>query len=86
MAELKTEIATILEIATSPFIRPPDTPPLPLDRPRLGTLSVLRSNALGTAGTTVEALIGTLARFRLVGRLEDPVAEAARAARVPWWR
>jgi len=23
---------------------------------------------------------------RLVGRLEDPVAEAARAARVPWWR
>jgi hypothetical protein len=36
LAELKTEIATILEIATSPFIRPPDTPPLPLDRPRLG--------------------------------------------------
>jgi hypothetical protein len=35
---------------------------------------------------TVEALIGTLAGFRLVGRLEDPVAEAARAVRVPWWR
>jgi hypothetical protein len=44
----------------------------------LGTLSVLRSNAVATGSTVLRALLGTAAGF--------VVGAALLQRRVPWWR
>jgi uncharacterized membrane protein YccC len=58
LAELITEIAAILEIATNPFSRPPDAPPLPLNHPRLEEGDRLASALVETLQASAGVLTG----------------------------